>query len=176
MRLLLTVMLAWLLACPLAFAAEGPQDQNELKIAAMLKDLSTAWQAGDRDAWNDKFGQKAYFVVLYDLGESDIEKTAWDHELIYENFHSDTVFDLKVVQVRFDKPGLAIVQLGGFYVKSDEDAPVRAYVIPSATLEIQNGEWKVIAFTDTPFVINELLAFGDLRRFSRLSSEDLKQL
>ncbi len=104
------------------------------------------------------------------MGDQDIERTAWDYHFIFEHFHTDTVFDLSMRHIRLVRPDVAVVELSGFYVDTDEEVTIRKYLIPTATLKRTNADWKVVSFTNTPFIVNELRANGDLLRFKRISA------
>ena len=90
--------------------------------------------------------------------------------LIFENFHADTTFDIDVQQVRFVRPGIVVVQLGGFVATVDEGSPDTVYGTPTAVLELENEMWKIVAFQNTPFVVDEYRAYGNLRRFKAISA------
>ena len=174
MKLPLVAILALQLVGPTSFAADGVQYEDRLKIATALETLSIAWRFGDSGVWAEPFVDDGYFTVFYDMGEEDNEMTAWDHQFIFDYFHADTVFDLSMRHIRLIKPDVAVVELSGFYVKTDEDVTIKKYLIPTAILERNNAEWKVVSFTNTPFVVNELRANGDLLRFKRISAKEVR--
>ena len=64
--------------------------------------------------------------------------------------------------------GIVVVQLGGFVAKDDVGSPDTVYGTPTAVLELENEEWKIIAFQNTPFVVDEYRAYGNLRRFKAI--------
>lgn len=170
MRSLLIVVLASLLVGSPTFAANSSQKREEMKIVRVLERLSTSWQEGDRKAWAGAFAEDAYFTVLFEREKRGDEKIAWGHQLIFDNFHADTAFNIGIRQVRFIKPGVAIVQLNGFVAKADENVPADGYAIPTVVLERTNTGWKIIAFQNTPFVVDEYRAYGNLRRFKPISA------
>ena len=170
MKLPLVAILAFQLVYTTPVAAEAIQYEDLKKIAVVMETLSIAWRFGDSEEWKEPFDDGAYFTVLYDMGDKDIERTAWDYHFIFEHFHADTVFDLSMRHIRLVRPDVAVVELNGFYVDTDEDAVIKKYLIPTATLKRTNADWKVVSFTNTPFVVNELRANGDLLRFKRISA------
>ena len=167
-------ILALQLVCSTSFASDGVQYEDRKKIARALEDLSIAWRFGDGDVWAGPFVDGAYFTVFYDMGEKDSEMTAWDHQFIFDYFHADTVFDLSMRRIRLIKSDVAVVELNGFYVETGDDVTIKKFLIPTATLERSNAEWKIVSFMNTPFVVNELRANGDLLRFKRISINEIR--
>jgi hypothetical protein len=106
------------------------------------------------------------------LGDRENEQTAWDHQLIFDNFYEDTDLNLGIRQIMFVKPNVVLVQLNGFVVRTESSAPA---AIPTALLERVDDQWKIAAFQDTPFVVNEYRAHGDLRRFKIVAAENARQ-
>ena len=174
MKVALMAILALLLVCSTSFASDGVQYEDRKKIARALEDLSIAWRFGDNDVWNAPFVDGAYFTVFYDMGEEDNEMTAWDHHFIFDHFHADTFFDLSMRRIRLIKPNVAVVELSGFYVDTDDDVTIKKYLIPTVTLERTNADWRIVSFTNTPFIVNELRANGDLLRFKRISAKEMR--
>ena len=171
MKFPLVAIIALQLAYTTPVTAEPVQYEDLKKIATVMEKLSIAWRFGDSDEWLEPFDVGAYFTVLYDTKERDNEKTAWDYHFIFDHFQADTVFDLSMRHIRLVRPDVAIVELSGFYVETDEEVTIKKYLIPTATLKRTNADWKVVSFTNTPFVVNELRANGDLKRFKRISAK-----
>ena len=170
MKFPLVAILALQLVYTTPVAADPVKYEDLKKIAVVMESLSIAWRFGDYEEWKEPFDVGAYFTVLYDMGDKDVERTAWDYHFIFEYFHADTVFDLSMRNIRLVRPDVAIVELNGFYVDTDEDTVIKKYLIPTATLKRTNANWKVVSFTNTPFIVNELRANGDLMRFKIISA------
>jgi uncharacterized protein (TIGR02246 family) len=172
MKISMTVLVALLLATPVTYADYRPQTRDELIISRVLDRVSDAWQTGDRSRWAAEFLEDAYFTVSFELGDRENEQTAWDHQLIFDNFYEDTELNLGIRQIMFVKPNVVLVQLNGFVVRTESSAPD---AIPTALLERVDDQWKIAAFQDTPFVVNEYRAHGDLRRFKIVAAENARQ-
>ena len=171
MKFPLVAILALQLAYPMPAAADPIQYEDLQKIAVVMEQLSIAWRFGDSNQWKEPFDVGAYFTVLYDMGETESERTAWDYHFIFEYFHAETVFDLSMRKIRLVRPDVAVVELSGFFVETDEEVTIKKFLIPTATLKRTNADWKVVSFTNTPFIVNELRANGDLLRFKRISAK-----
>ena len=174
MRYLLIVLLALQFASPETAVAGSYQKRQEMLVARVLQRVAVAWQVGDRNSWLDEFSDDAYFTVRFELANKGKEEIAWGHLLIFENFHADTTFDIDVQQVRFVRPGIVVVQLGGFVATVDEGSPDTVYGTPTAVLELENEMWKIVAFQNTPFVVDEYRAYGNLRRFKAISAANTR--
>ncbi len=172
MKILIFVLTGLLLASPAAQADYRPQNRDELHISRVIDRVSKAWQTGDRSKWAAEFVQDAYFTVSFDLGEKGKEQTAWDHQLIFDNFYEDTEFTLGIRRIMFVKPGVVLVQLSGFVAKADTHL---AAATPTVLLERVDEQWKITAFQDTPFVVDEYRAHGDLRRFKLVAAGNALQ-
>lgn len=171
MKFPLMAILALQLACPTPAAADPVKYEDLQKIATVMEKLSIAWRFGDSDEWMEPFDVGAYFTVLYDMGDRESERTAWDYQFIFDHFHANTVFDLSMRQIRLVRPDVIVVELNGFYMETDEEVAIEKYLIPTATLKRTDTDWKVVSFTNTPFVVNEHRAIGDLGRFKRISAK-----
>lgn len=174
MKLALVAILALQLVCSTSYAGDGLKYEDRKKIARALEDLSIAWRFGDGDVWAGPFVDGAYFTVFYDMGEKDSEMTAWEHQFIFDYFHADTVFDLSMRHIRLIKPDVAVVELSGFYVETDENVTIKKFLIPTVTLKRTNTDWKIVSFMNTPFIVNELRANGDLLRFKRITAKEMR--
>ena len=168
MKILIFVLTGLLLASPATHADYRPQNRDELHISRVLDRVSSAWQSGDRSKWAAEFVEDAYFTVSFELGAKGNEQTAWDHQLIFDNFYEDTEFKLRIRKVMFVKPDVVLVQLNGFVVRTEGDFTA---AIPTVLLEKVNETWMITAFQDTPFVVDEYRAHGDLRRFKIVAAE-----
>jgi uncharacterized protein (TIGR02246 family) len=168
----LVLVAALILASPATYADYRPQNRDELKISRVLDRVSSAWHSGDRSKWAAEFVEDAYFTVSFEVGGKGKEQTAWDHQLIFDNFYEDTEFSLGIRKVMFVKPDVVLVQLNGFVVRADHDSPTAT---PTVLLKKFDDQWKIAAFQDTPFVVDEYRAHGDLRRFKIVAAENAQQ-
>jgi len=174
MKFPLVAILASQLVFATPVAADPVQYEDLKKIAVVMEKLSIAWRFGDSDEWMEPFDIGAYFTVMYDMEDRDSEWTAWNYEFIFDYFQADTVFDLSMRHIRLVRPDVIVVELNGFYVDTDEETDIKKYLIPTATLKRTNTDWKVVSFTNTPFVVNEHRANGDLKRFKRISAKQFE--
>lgn len=165
----LLFLTALLLATAATSADYRPQNRDELKISRVLDRVSAAWRAGDRQSWAQEFTEDAYFTVSFELGVKGNVQTAWDHQLIFDHFYEDTEFKLRIRRVMFVKPDVVLVQLNGFIARSNNKV---SSATPTVLLEKTDELWKIAAFQDTPFVVNEYRAHGDLRRFKIVSADN----
>ena len=149
MKFPLIVLLVLSLVFPVKSVADDSQTKAESQIAEVFDQLTEAWRIGNGNAWADAFVDDADFTVWFGLAIKGKEQIAWGHQLIFDNFYADTAFEFDIRQIRFIKP----------------DA------VPMAVLEQVGGDWKIVAFQNTPFVVNEFRANGDLRRFKKIAAK-----
>jgi len=175
MKLPLMVLLALPLVFPVMSAADGSQSEAELQIVRVFEQLTEAWRTGNGNAWADAFVEDADFTVWFGLFIKGKEQIAWGHQLIFDNFYADTVFEFEIRQVRFVRPDVAIIHLSGSVVKNGENIPAEPDAVPMAVLERIDTDWKIVAFQNTPYVVNEFRANGDLKRFKKIAAEHAQQ-
>ncbi|MGI9205294.1 MAG: SgcJ/EcaC family oxidoreductase [Woeseiaceae bacterium] len=165
---------AFMVVC-IVFTFPSPADSNDATekeaIVSVIDGLTDAWQAGDGDAWADAFVDDADFTIWFGMGLKGKEQIAWGHQLIFDSFYADTVFKLDVQQIRFLGNDVAIAHLRGEVVKGGEERTTEPDAVPLAVLHRSDGVWKIVAFQNTPFVVNEFRTNGDIKRFKRLAAE-----
>lgn len=162
-------------AFSISFAEDSPPSEDEIQIAMVFEHLTDAWRDGDGDAWAESFVEDADFTVWFGLGLKSREQIAWGHQLIFDSFYADTVYEFGVRQIRFVRPDVAVVHLNASVIKDGESIPKEPDTVPMAILERIDANWKIIAFQDTPFVVNEFRANGDIKRFKKMAAEQAQQ-
>lgn len=160
-----------LLAHSSALAYEDARSAREAEILGVVDGLTEAWREGDGEASADAFSEDADFTVWFGMSLKGKEQIAWGHQLIFDSFYADTVFELDTKQVRFLGDDVAIVHLQGSVVAPGQELPAEPDAVPLAVLERSGGAWKIVAFQNTPFVVNEFRMNGDLKRLKRLAAE-----
>ncbi len=171
MKFPLLVLLVLPLVFPVRSVADDLQTKAELQISGVFDQLTEAWRIGNGIAWADAFVDDADFTVWFGLAIKGKEQIAWGHQLIFDSFYADTVFEFDIRQIRFIKPDVAIVHLSGSVVRNGENPPAEPDAVPMAVLEQVGDDWKIVAFQNTPFVVNEFRANGDLKRFKKIAAE-----
>ena len=59
-------------------------------------------------------------------------------------------------------------------METDENVTIKKFLIPTVTLKRTNTDWKIVSFMNTPFIVNELRANGDLLRFKRITAKEMR--
>jgi uncharacterized protein (TIGR02246 family) len=163
-----------LLTLSSALADENVLPDAEAQIVGVINSLIDAWREGDGEAWADAFAEDADFTVWFGLSLKGKEQIAWGHQLIFDSFYANTVFELGATQIRFLGDGVAIVHLQGSVLEAGQEPPAEPDAVPIAVLNRSDDTWKIVAFQNTPFVVNEFRMNGDLKRFKRLAAEQSK--
>jgi uncharacterized protein (TIGR02246 family) len=168
----IAILLLSFLSSPLTYANE---DASEAAIGELIGQLSSAWRAGDGSAWADAFSDDAYFTVWFGMELEGKEQIEWGHQLIFDNFYANTTFDLEVRRIRFLGANAAVIYLSGSVVADGEPQPAEPDAVPIAIAERSDDGWKIVAFQNTPFVVNEFRTNGDLRRFKKLAGKYIEE-
>lgn len=171
MKAIAKVVLLLMVTVTTPVGADDLQAAEEKKITALFDQLESAWRAGDGNAWADAFVEDADFTVWFGLGLNGREQIAFGHQMIFDNFYAGTVFDMTIRQVRFVRPDVAIVHLNGSVLRDADTPPAEPDAVPMAVLEREGGDWRIVAFQNTAFVVNEFRNNGDIKRFKQFAGE-----
>jgi len=155
-------LLALALFVPPAVSAQGAED--ETAIRDLVNALSEAWAAGDAEAWAAPFADDADFTVWFGLPLSGRAEIAQGHGFIFDGIYAETVFALEVRKVRFLGPDVAVVHLEGRVADDGEPMPEEPSAVPLAVLSRGELGWEIVAFQNTPFVVEQYGRNGDIRR------------
>ena len=160
-----------LLTLSFTLADENVLPDAEAQIVGVISSLTDAWREGDGEAWADAFVEDADFTVWFGMSLKGKEQIAWGHQLIFDSFYANTVFELDATQIRFLGDDVAIVHLQGSVLEAGQEPSAEPDAVPIAVLNRIDDTWKIVAFQNTPFVVNEFRMNGDLKRFKRLAAE-----
>ena len=174
MRRILLVIVVSFLSLSSAVADESVRPDSKAEILSVVSGLAEAWRAGDGEAWAAAFADDADFTVWFGMSLKGKEQIAWGHQLIFDSFYAGTVFDLEAKQIRFLGEDVAIVHMQGSVVAPGQEASPEPDAVPIAVLNRKDSGWKIVAFQNTPFAVNEFRMNGDLKRFKRLAAEQNK--
>ena len=151
------------------------QNLNEIEeskqIENIIKTLVEAWSHGDAEMFASPFSEDADFTVWFGMKLSGQKEIAFGHNIIFKEFYANTVWDLKIDKVRFVGQDVALVHCSGAILKEGMDSPNEPDAVPLLILNKIDNDWKIIALQNTPFVVNEFRANGDLKRMKRIMRE-----
>lgn len=169
-KLHLGVVCLSFLAVSLGVMADDQARESE--IHRVVERLSEAWRAGDGSAWADEFAEDADFTAWFGLRLKGKKEIAFGHQMIFDNFYADTTFDLSVQNIRFVRDDVAIALLVGSVARDGEAIPEEPDAVPLVVLEQRGDDWKIIAFQNTPFAVNEFRTNGDIKRLKELAAQE----
>jgi len=167
MRRILIVFVA-IMATSAAVGQARDEASDEAAVRDVIAGLVNAWTAGDGMRWAAAFVEDADFVVWFGLPLAGREEIAFGHNLIFKKFYANTTFQMDVKKVRFLGRDVAIVHLEGSVIRKGETLPEVPDAVPLAVMNWTNEGWRIVAFQNTPYVVDEFRANGDLKRFKRL--------
>ena len=148
---------------------------DEVGVRAVAAGLTDAWRAGDGDAWATYFATDADFTVWFGLRMAGREEIAWGHNLIFDDFYANTVFELDVTKVTFPSRDIAIAMLEGRVLRPDSPRPMEPDAAPMMVLRRTEDTWEIVAFQNTPSAVPELRAYGDLAGFKAWATTQAKE-
>lgn len=172
MRRILVVLLT-IVATSSAVGQAPDAAPDESAVREVIAGLVNAWTAGDGERWASAFVEDADFVVWFGLSLSGREEIAWGHNLIFKEFYANTTFQMNVKKVRFLGPDVAVVHLEGSVTREGEELPEVPDAVPLAVMNRTKEGWQIVAFQNTPYVVDEFRANGDLKRFKRLVADQV---
>ena len=120
---------------------------DEAAIRDNVKQMETGWNTKNGALFARPFAEDADYVVIngrFLKGRDEIAKT---HQQIFDTIFKDTKIALKITQVRFIRPDVAVVHASGH-----RDGPTKELIQNATmTLIMTKGQpgWTIAAFQNT---------------------------
>ncbi len=152
-------------------AQEHDEIEERNQIENVIKTLVDAWTKGDAEMFASPFSSDADFTVWFGLKLNGQKEIAFGHNIIFNDFYANTVWDLKIEKIRFLGQDVALVHCSGAILKEGNVSPTEPDAVPLLVFNKINNEWEIIALQNTPFAVNEFRANGDLKRMKRIMRE-----
>ena len=147
MKLLFILLLVSITPVP---PTQNNQSADEAAIRANVKQLETGWNAKSGALFAKPFAEDADYVVIngmYFKGRTAIETA---HQQIFDTIFKETTLTLKVRQIRFLRPDVAVVHVNGH-----RDGPTKELVQDALLTLVMTKEkevWTIAAFQNTAVV------------------------
>ena len=123
---------------------------DETLLRELVAKLEAAWNSGDSAAWAVHFAEDADFIHVlggHYSGRTSIER---GHRVIFDTIYKGSRNNLKVEQVRFVGPDVAIVFIHGNLLWYLNGAEQHIEARPTLVAEkSSDGRWQVVAFQNT---------------------------
>ena len=132
---------------PGTLEAQNTRNIDEVAIRQNVQQLETGWNTKSGAVFAKPFAEDADYVVIngmYLKGRTAIETT---HQQIFDTIFKDTTVALKVKQIRFLRPDVAVV-----HVEGHRDGPTKELVqdaLVTLVMTKEKGGWTVAAFQNT---------------------------
>ena len=126
---------------------------DEAAIRGNVKQLETAWNTKSGALFAKPFAEDADYVVIngmYIKGRTAIETT---HQQIFDTIFKDTTITLKVKQIRFLRPDVAVVHVEGHRTGPTKELEQDAMLTLVMTKEKEG--WTIAAFQNTAVVARQ---------------------
>ena len=138
-------------------AQPSPERQDdETAIRSVVAGLTQAWTDGDGEAWGSAFADDADFTVWFGLPIAGRDEIARGHAFIFDSVYAGTTYHLNVRGIRFLGPDVAVVHLEGRVASEGAPLPENPDSVPLAVMAREADGWKIVAFQNTPHLIDEL--------------------
>ena len=127
--------------------AQNHLTADETAIRDNVKQLETGWNKKSGAIFAKPFAEDADYVVIngmYFKGRTQIETA---HQQIFDTIFKQTTLTLKVRQIRFLRPDVAVVHVNGH-----RDAPTKELVQDALLTLVMTKEkevWTIAAFQNT---------------------------
>ena len=132
---------------PGTLEAQNTRNVDEVAIRQNVQQLETGWNTKSGAAFAKPFAEDADYVVIngmYLKGRTAIETA---HQHIFDTIFKDTTVTLKVKQIRFLRPDVAVV-----HVEGHRNGPTKELVqdaLVTLVMTKEKGSWTVAAFQNT---------------------------
>lgn len=173
MRTLFVIFILGVGPWALAAVVDPLEETDRDAITMIVADLTKAWKQSDADAWAAAFSHDADFTVWFGLSLKGRQEIATAHQFIFDTIYANTAFDLSIRQLRFLTDEVAVAHLTGTVTRKQGPASEGPDAVPIVVLQKLDGEWKIVAFQNTPYAVEEFRANGDLKRFKELAGQQV---
>lgn len=127
--------------------AQTNDEANEAAIRENVKQMESGWNTKSGALFAKPFAEDADYVVIngnHIKGRAVIESA---HQRIFETIFKDTTIALKVKQVRFLRPDVAVVHVSGHRQGPTQELTQDAIITMTMIKEKQG--WSIVAFQNT---------------------------
>lgn len=152
-------------------AQDSDQTEARSQIEQVVSLLVDAWSKGDAQLFASNFHQDADFTVWFGMRLNGREEIAFGHNIIFNAFYANTVWDLEIEKIRFLGADNALVHCSGSVHIEGESRPDEPDAVPLLVFQKIEDHWKIIALQNTPYAVNEFRANGDVRRMKKIMQE-----
>jgi uncharacterized protein (TIGR02246 family) len=135
---------------PIFLHAQDSRSADEAAIRENVKQMESGWNTKSGELFAKPFAEDADYVVIngmYIKGRKVIESS---HQQIFDTIFKDTSISLKVKQIRFLRPDVAVVHVDGHRSGPTKELTQDALLTLVMTKEKQG--WTIAAFQNTQVV------------------------
>lgn len=119
--------------------------QDEVTIRQIVRDLESAWNRRDGQAYARPFIEDADFRVVWGFKVHGREAIAEGHQQIFENQYRNTQIEMNVEKIRFLRSDVAHVET--IHYLRNVDLPFEKS-IAALVLTKENDEWHIATFNN----------------------------
>ena len=155
-----TIVMALVVCCVFAAAARGAgamdaSAADEAAIRDNVRQMEEGWNTRSGALFAKPFAADADYIIVNGMhirGREEIDK---GHQRIFETIFKDSRLTLSVKQLRFLRPDVAVVHVGGRNRTRQAGETREWEVIITLVMVKDDGAWKITAFQNTQVVEGE---------------------
>ena len=129
--------------------------EDEAAIRENVKQMETGWNTKSGSLFARPFAEDADYVVINGMhlrGRDTIEQT---HIQIFSTIYKNTTVSLKVKQIRFLRPDVAVVHVLGHRDAAEHEQELETNALVSMTMTKDKQGWKIATFQNTRVIANQ---------------------
>ena len=129
--------------------------EDEAAIRENVKQMEAGWNTKRGELFARPFAEDADYVIIngmYIKGRAVIEKA---HQQIFDTVFKNTTINLSIKQIRFLRPDVAVVHVGGHRNASENEKELVTDAFITMVMVRDKQGWKIAAFQNTQVVANQ---------------------
>ena len=148
------VVVTIVVACSATSRAQGPQKsdlqaQDEVAIRENVRKMEEGWNTKNGTLFSEPYAADADGVAIGGFvvkGHDVIEKVHWD---MFRGAFKDSTIALKVQQLRFLRPDVALVQIDNTNTLKQGEVKHEYKSVITLVMTKEAGGWKIASFQNT---------------------------
>ncbi len=150
--------------------------KEKVEIKNIFTRLTDAWEASNLSSFANEFTEDAIFTVWFGLTFNGKQEIIYGHEPVFKNNYLKTSYKMTISNLKKIGDSVIIANLRGNVIKIGSSLPKEPDTVPIAIMEKLRDEWKITAFQNTPYAVNEFITNPDIRELRKLAKLNIKTI
>jgi uncharacterized protein (TIGR02246 family) len=125
---------------------------DEASIRENVSQMEFGWNTKSGALFAKPFAVDADYVVVNGMHLRGREAIDQGHQRIFDTFYKNSTLSLSIKQIRFLRPDVAVVHVVGHNRTRLGEETREAKGILTLVMTKEKGDWKIVAFQNTPIV------------------------